>query len=305
MVVVEVPASSANLGPGFDCFGMALEWRSQIALDFSADGETHVHIEGDGSTYLRREENNLVLRCVREFFQQVGQSLQPLQVVIRNNIPLARGLGSSAAAIVGSLVAANALLDYPMHEGDLLHLADRLEGHADNVAAALHGGVTIAYRVGDEAEFFRMAPPPHLSVVVAVPGYRSRTSEARQVLPRQVNVGDACDNVSRAGLFIAALLTGRLEHLDQATRDSLHQPYRLPLFPGTAAAIDAARQAGALGAALSGAGPTAVALFQGGQAVGERIGQAMRAAFAAADVQADCRVVSIALQGARVLPAAM
>jgi homoserine kinase len=229
----------------------------------------------------------------------VGRPLPGLSVDIRNHIPLARGLGSSAAAIIGSLVAANALLGYPLSQLDLLQLADRLEGHADNVVPALYGGITLAYRVGEQAHFFRIEPPPELGVVVAVPDYRSRTAEARRVLPGQVAMRDACDNMSRLGLLVGSLLTGKLELVEQAMQDRLHQPYRLPLFPGTGAAIQAARQAGALGAALSGAGPTAVAFCLGSDK-GHQIGQAMLAAFQEAKVTAQYHVVDIDLEGARV-----
>ncbi|GAB4412500.1 MAG: homoserine kinase [Anaerolineales bacterium] len=258
-VVVRVPATTANLGPGFDCLGMALALYNTVTVHATTGGLS-VRIEGEGAEDLRWGEENRVLRAMRLAFQEAGERLPGLSIELRNEIPLGRGLGSSAAATVGGLVAGNALCGNPLSTDRLLTLATQLEGHPDNVAPALLGGLVIA--VQDERGLIceRLDVPPDLTAALFVPDFPMPTAEARRVLPAQVSRADAVFNMGRVALLVAAIARRRYDLLDVATRDRLHQPYREAIFPAMPALFAAAREAGALGVFLSGAGSTIIAL---------------------------------------------
>lgn len=261
-VTVRVPASTANLGPGFDCFGMALQLFNTVALCES--DQAAVTVKGEGAAELTGRRDNLALRSVRAFYAALGREAPKFRVVLDNNIPFARGLGSSAAAIVGSLVAANELAGGPLANDRLLKLAAEIEGHPDNVAAALLGGLTICVSDG-RGSFLGYAAvpvPSELRAVLFIPHFRLSTERARAVLPAHVSRRDAVYNIGRASLLVAALATGQLNVLRLATEDRLHQPYRESLFPAAKKLMAAALDAGALGAFLSGAGPTILAFVR-------------------------------------------
>lgn len=259
-VHVRVPATSANLGPGFDCLGMALDLWNTVTLERGRDGVT---ITGEGADRIRRDQGNLVLRAVGAVFRRLGQDQPPLAFACHNVIPMSRGLGSSSAAIVGGLVAGNALCGGPLTQQDLLKLATELEGHPDNVTPALLGGCQIAVQEGGKVVASRVPLPPGLSAVLFVPTMPMPTAKARAVLEPNVAREDAVYNIGRAALLVNALATGRLDALDVATRDRLHQPQRERIFPQMRLLFRAARQAGALGVFLSGAGSTILALTVG------------------------------------------
>ncbi len=303
MVKVLVPATSANLGPGFDAVGLALQWFDEIEIKpvRKERGSPEIRLEGKGTEGVSTDGTNLVYRAVRAVFSQLGQEVPPLSLTIKMNIPVARGLGSSAAAIVGGLLAGNALAEFPFSSEELFQLACRLEDHPDNVAPALFGGLTISYFSGERFRCLKLEPPQGLSVVLAIPHYASSTAHSRRWLPRQVSLEDASFNVGRAALLVGSLLSGRFEHLDAATRDRLHQPTRLALFAGVPEAMEAARRVGALGTALSGGGPSVLAFAKNDKS--GVVAEAMRGAFSGAGVA--CQVVScrIEKQGARVVGA--
>lgn len=260
-VRVVVPASTANLGPGFDCLGMALELYVRVTV--ARDGVGGVQATGEGAAEIPADETNLVCRALRACFQRAGEQVPPLAVTIENGIPVARGLGSSAAAVVAGLVAGNALLGGVLGTGDLLALGAAIEGHPDNIAPSLLGGCTLIVRQGDGYLPVRVPLPEGLEAVVFVPEARLSTEAARRVLPERVPLGDAVFNAGRSALLVLALVSGRRDLLGPATEDRLHQPYREPLVPGMAALCKAARRAGAAGAFLSGAGPSILALTWG------------------------------------------
>lgn len=278
-VTVRVPATSANLGPGFDALGLALRLHNTVSIEPADSPE--IGIEGEGERTLPRDASHLVYQAaaaVAARAAEVGKApgIRAFRITQRNAIPLARGLGSSAAAIVGGAVAANALLGGPLDQQALLDLATEMEGHPDNVAPALLGGLVVCTRTPTGVRWMRLAPPP-LKVVLAVPDYPVSTEEARRRLPARVPFPDAVFNVTRAALLVAALTGGRPDLLDEATQDRLHQPYREHLIPGLQEVFAAARRAGAYGVALSGSGPAVLAF---GDAAG--IGPAMAQAFEAA-----------------------
>ncbi len=256
---VRVPASSANLGPGFDCLGLALDLHNVVELEERPAG-LEVVIRGEGAQALSAGPDNLVVVAAERLFAAVGRRPPGLAVRLENAVPLSRGLGSSAAAIVGGLVAANALVGSPLDRDALFRLATEMEGHPDNVAPALFGGLTVAVSgegFGPGAPVcIRFDPPPGLELAVVIPDRPMSTAEARRVLPDAVARRDAVFNIQRACLLVAALREGRLDLLTVALDDRVHQPYRAALLPGLEEALRAARRSGLLGACLSGSGST-------------------------------------------------
>jgi homoserine kinase len=264
-VVVKVPASTANLGPGFDTLGMALSLFEWIDLRPAGPGElTTVTLLGDELSGVPQDKSNLVYEVAQMVFRRAGVDLPELHIAMRSEIPLARGLGSSATAIVGSLVAANALIGSPFADDDLFQMASAMENHPDNVGASLFGGIVVASWDGVRADAVRLEPPAALETLVAIPDFELSTKKARNVLPAQVSLHDAVLNVSRSSLLTAALATGKLDLLRTALRDRLHQPYRAALVPGMERILAEAPEHGALGAVLSGAGPTLLVLAEAG-----------------------------------------
>jgi homoserine kinase len=258
-VRVRVPATSANLGPGFDTFGLALGEYDEVDVAVGG-GDLVVEVSGEAADEVPRDESHLVVSAVLAAFRRWGSEPGGLRVRCRNSIPHARGLGSSAAAIVAGVVAARALLADADAVGDdeVLGLATELEGHPDNVAAALAGGFTLAWTGDEGARAVRLGPHEDLLPVVCVPGWPMSTTTARGLLPAQVPHADAVFNASRAGLLVAAL-TQTPERLLEATADRLHQPYRAAAMQPTADLLDRLRSRG-VPAVLSGAGPSVLAL---------------------------------------------
>lgn len=302
-VRVRVPATSANLGPGFDVLGLALALHNE--MDFEESEGVAVSIAGEGAGRLATGADNVVVRGARMAFEAAGRPWRGVRLRCVNRIPPSRGLGSSAAAWVGGLVGGNALCGAPLDRDALLTLAARAEGHPDNVTAALLGGLTVSCWAGDRVAAVSLPVPGNIRWVVLVPETEGSTRAARAVLPDSVSREDAVFNLQRVSLLVAALATGKSDLLGVAMEDRLHQPYRAQLFPWLAAVIPAAVRAGALACALSGAGPSVLAVVQGpGDAVGRameealrRAGQAGRALALAADT-AGARVEPAARQGA-------
>lgn len=296
-VTVSVPASTSNLGPGFDCLGLALDLRNELELALVDEkGPTSVEISGEGAKTLPRGESNLLVKAAR----LVMPKRLPGRLVLRatNRIPLARGLGSSAAAVVAGLWAGAHLFGLRRSEDELERLAVGLEGHPDNVAPCVHGGFTSCVVEGGRPRVSALDLHPSLSTVVCVPAFELATKKARAVLPKAVSRADAVYNVSRALLLPRALATGRLTYLADLMSDRLHQPFRAPLVPGLADAIAAAVRAGAAGAALSGSGPTVFAFVQGDAA--PKVGEAMKRAFAKKRVASRWLALEVDHRGVRV-----
>ena len=277
-VRVRVPATSANLGPGFDALGLALALHNEVTLD---DGdEVAVSVEGEGRGRLDGGAKNLVARAVVLGHELAGRPFRGARLHCVNRIPLSRGLGSSAAAWVGGLLAANALMGEPLDREALMTAAARAEGHPDNVAAALLGGLTVSCADGDRVVAVSLAVPGDIEWVVLLPETEASTREARAVLPETLPRADAVFNVQRASLLLAALAGGRADLLGLAMQDRLHQPYRRRLFPWMDAVATAGRRAGALGCVLSGAGPSMLAAVRArdGEGVARAMEQALRGA---------------------------
>ncbi len=272
--VIRAPASTANLGSGFDAVAIALELYNEI--EAWVEDVDRCAVSGDGADALLAGAPNLVLVACNQLFATVGKVRPPLALHLRNGVPFGRGLGSSAAAIAAGLRLGEALLDRQVPDQMLLSLAAHIEGHGDNTTAALLGGCTVCVASGATIAAAKVELPERLRVVTFVPTYTVPTSAARAALPAQVPRTDAVFNVGRAALLVAALQSGRTDLLAVAMDDRLHQPYRASLYRGMTPVLEAARQAGAYGAAVSGAGPSAAALVD--DALANRVAMAMESA---------------------------
>jgi homoserine kinase len=254
---IKVPASSANLGPGFDCFGLALSLFNEVELDL--DLPSGVVLRGRDAEVLAGQEN-LVVKAMEAHSRCTGRSLPPAAMVLDNSIPTTRGLGSSAAAIVAGLTAANLLTGEPLTRAELMHLAGTMEGHGDNVGAALHGGMVVSFFDGQRHRAVEVPVGDDLVAVVFVPSRSLCTKEARAVLPATVSLADAIHNLGRATQLVVEMQQRRYDLLAKAMEDRLHQPYRARLVDGLPELMVASLDAGAHGACLSGAGPSVLAL---------------------------------------------
>lgn len=256
MVTVTVPATSANVGAGFDALGLALSMHNVFTFEES----DRIHITSVDQTHVPGGPNNLVYRSARAVYDQLGVPLKGLRITQRNDIPMARGLGSSSACIVAGLLGANALLGCPLTQRQMLTLATAIEGHPDNVAPAMLGGfVTSVY---DEGQVYsvRKSIDEELAFAAFIPNFKLLTEKARAALPKTVDRADAVYNLSRAALATAAFCDGDYELLKVATKDALHQQYRLPLIPGGERIFELAWDLGAYAVYISGAGPTIMAV---------------------------------------------
>ena len=262
-VVVRVPATSANLGPGFDTLGLALSVYDEIVVTSLPVGELEIEVEGEGAQFVPRDGSNLIVRTIAYAFEALGRRMPGLRIAARNVIPHGRGMGSSGAAVVSGLLAAKGLLEGIVDVGDetLLRLATELEGHPDNVAPALFGGLTIAWMDEDGPEHKKLIVHRGVAPLVLVPEFTMSTEVARSLQPLQVPREDAIFNVSRSALLIAALMQSP-ELLHAATADKLHQNYRAQAMPETDRLVRALRDAG-FAAVVSGAGPSVLVLADG------------------------------------------
>ena len=256
-VTVRAPATSANMGPGFDCLGIALDIWNTVTAEV---GESGFEISGQGEDELPRDESNLVCRSIARIFEECDRPLPPLSLRCHNDIPTTRGLGSSSAALVSGLTIGNELCGGQFGQDDLLQIAASIEGHPDNVAPAIYGGMQVAVSHNDRVVSTSVPVPDDLSAVLYIPNVSMPTEEARGLLGSEVPRADAVFNIGRAALLVRAMATGDLQNLHIATDDRLHQPARRTIFFPMNNIIRAAMGAGALGAFLSGAGSTVLAL---------------------------------------------
>lgn len=296
-VEVLVPATAANLGPGFDTLGLALSVYDELEVTALPAGEYDIAVTGTGAEEIARDESNLVVRAAARVFAEAGVAMPGLRIRATNNVPHGKGLGSSAAAVVAGILSAVGLLEGTAHfsEADLLRLATELEGHPDNVAPALFGGLTIAWTGERGLGHKKLLVHRGVSPLVLVPGYAMSTSAVRALQPTQVPREDAVFNVSRSALLIAAL-TQSPELLWDATADRLHQDYRAAAMPETSALVRALREGG-YAAVVSGAGPSVLVLCDGP-------GQRQDAAALAAEVTGDTweqQMLAVDVRGARVV----
>ena len=254
---VRAPATTANMGPGFDCLGMALDIWNTISVEVGATGFV---ISGEGRESLPSDADNLIYRCFKRVYDGIGKPVPHVRIRCENEIPLGRGLGSSAAAVAGGLLAGSTLSGANLSRERILELASEIEGHPDNAAAAVLGGCRIVVNDGDRLLTDGVSIPGELKAVLFVPETPMPTAQARGLLPQMVDRRDAVFNIGRAALLVNAFASGNMEHLSAATEDMLHQAVRQKIFFPMKNIFRAAMAAGALGVFLSGAGSSVLAL---------------------------------------------
>lgn len=306
-LTVEVPASSANLGAGYDCLAVALAMVNRISLQVHLEGEgeggIELTVDGEGHDALRPDRGNRFVRGLEAALRAARGEIPDgvgWRIAMHNQIPLARGLGSSAAATVAGLLAGNALAGDPLSTAELLQLATEIEGHPDNAAAALLGGFVVAASSGAAVEGIRFDVPADLRAVLFIPELRLETAAMRAVLPAGVRFDDAVANLGAVAIGVAGIATGRYDVLRWLTVDRLHEPHRAATYPQLPSMVEAARAAGAIGACLSGAGSTILA-FSDTPAAIVRIEAAWIALAADSNLPGRVAVVELRGLGARVL----
>ena len=303
-VVVDVPAPTANLGPGFDCLGAALDLNNRFAMRrIEGGGERfELIIEGTEGSHLRGGPENLVYRAAQRVWKAAGLEPVALEARVRLAVPPARGLGSSATAIVAGLMGANALVGEPLSKEKLLELAIDIEGHPDNVVPSLLGGLCMTAKAASQRwRVVRCEWTPSVKAVVAIPSIRLSTSEARRAMPKAIPVGDAVVNLGALTLLLQGLRTGNGDLISDGMHDRLHEPYRWRLIKGGDQVKQAAMDAGAWGCAISGAGPSVLALCE--EDKGPAVSRAMVKAWEAAGVASRAPVLNLQTSGSHWQPA--
>ena len=302
-VRVRVPGTSANCGPGFDCLGLACTVYNDLELRLTREPGLSITMTGEGATNIPCDNRNIVWRSAQYLLGKAGKDKEYRGAVIHmeNRVPLSRGLGSSATAIVAGLTAANALIGMPFNRREILQFATDIEGHPDNVAPAIFGGFTVNAVTNGRVDCFSFLPRFRMKFVVAVPNFPLSTRMARKVLPTEVPMKDAIFNIGRASMLVAALTRGNERYLRLGLDDALHQPYRAELIPGMYEVFKAARRAGAAGETLSGAGPCLIAYVLERRHAEEAVGKAMLEAFRKHDVEARILTLDLDTHGAQIL----
>ncbi len=293
-----IPASTTNLGPGFDVLGLALQLYSTVTLEITGS-KTEVIVSGVDVDKIPSSNEHIAFQAVETIYKKSGKS-QPkgLKLTIANGIPAIRGLGGSGTAILGGLLTANLLCENPFSRSDLLNFASTLEGHPDNVAASLYGGLVISVQDDKHIHTIQLKCDPALYVVLAIPEFTLSTQKARNILPKTVDFSDAIYNISRSSLLVASIATGKLEMLSTAMNDKLHQPYRSTLIPGFDDVVEAALSTGALSIALSGAGPTIAAYCLDNM---QEVGKSMQNVFKQHGIPSDILVIGTDVEGAKLI----
>ncbi len=256
MIRIQVPATSANLGSGFDSLGIALTLYNQVWME----EDDRLTISCKDSVDVPKDENNLIYWAVKQLYQECGRKLPGLKLIQENNIPLARGLGSSSACIVAGILGANRLLGNPFSRSDLINLAAKIEGHPDNTSPAIEGGLVASAMEGGRIYSVSVPVSEKLQFAVFIPPFELKTEMARSVLPETYSRSDVVYNLSRSALMTASLFSGKLENLRVAVGDRIHQPYRSGLIENFDNVFRMSYELGSLGTYISGSGPTIIAM---------------------------------------------
>ncbi|MFA6809382.1 MAG: homoserine kinase [Eubacteriales bacterium] len=297
MLQVKIPATSANLGPGFDCMGLAVNLYNTITVKKSQ--KTNLRIFGTYINGIPLNENNLLWKTICHILNKVGKEPQPLEIRCENNVPPARGLGSSSTAIVGGLLIGNQLVGNPFNRLELLQIANELEGHPDNVTPALYGGVTLSVVADNKVIPRVIVKSPDFKIVVIIPDILVKTEKARKIVPSLIPKEDAIFNFSRVGLLVESFIHKDYELLSIATQDRIHQNQRASLIPGMPEALKSAQEAGAYGSALSGSGPTLIAFCPHGTE--QKVSVAMIKALQKHSLQAVSLILDVEPEGAKII----
>lgn len=260
---LKVPATTANLGPGFDCLGAALSLYNEFEINVvRSKQKLKIDVEGVDVDLVSKDENNFVYKAIKKIFKITNNAIPSLEIYIKNNIPLQRGLGSSATAYVAGVIAGNILCGEPLSEYELIALAAELEGHPDNVVPCMFGGLCITTAIDGKIKFVKLSVPKDLSVLVLIPDEKISTEKARKILPKKVNFKDAIKNVGNVALLVSSFITKKYEFLKFATQDFLHQPYREKLMPWMNKIFKICLDNKALCCMLSGSGSSVIAVYK-------------------------------------------
>ena len=303
MIKIRVPATTANLGPGFDCLGLALKLYLNLEIEETEEGLV-IEYQGEGAEKFsaKKKEDTLIWKSINLVLKRAYNDIHKKGLKIRmlNEIPVTRGLGSSASAIMGGIMGAAKLYNIDLTNQEMLELALSLEGHMDNIVPALIGGLTLAYKTGqEEIRWTRIKTPPDLRIVLAIPEFALNTKEMRKVLPQKVALPEAIFNLSRSALLVNALQNSDWEVLAEAMEDRLHQPYRTPFIPGIEDMFSQIKKTGLAGAALSGSGPSVVSLTKMGSE--EAISKIMKDSFLKAGITCRVFVLEADLDGTKLI----
>ena len=309
-VSVKVPATTANIGPGFDCLGMALPIYNTITIEETVLPGTGIEINVIAESaaidelsleHIPLDENSLVYKAVELLYNSIGQTPSELKINIHSNIPVARGLGSSASVIVGALIAANELLGKPADEVALLSIACEIEGHPDNITPAIVGGLVLSSQEDDGSVIYRKLNwPTEWAITVCVPDFELSTDIARSVLPKEVPMKDATFNAQRLGMFVQAVNTKDAELMKLALKDRLHQPYRMKLVPGLDKIMDNLRHIDSvLGCVLSGAGSSILVISEKNDL--DKIRGIVKDTWTDQNIKSDIKTLNIEQTGAQIV----
>lgn len=309
-VSVKVPATTANIGPGFDCLGMALPIYNTITIEETVLPGTGIEINIISETddddelaieHIPKDENNIIYKAVEMLYNSIGQSPSELRINIKSQIPIAKGLGSSASIIVGGLLAANELLNRPADEAALLSIATEVEGHPDNVTPAIIGGLVLSSQEEDGSIVYSKLPwPEDWHITLCIPDYELATDISRSVLPKEIPMKDATFNLRRSAMFIDAIYKKDAELMKLALQDKLHQPYRTKLVPGLQDIMDNLKhEENVIGCVLSGAGPAIMVVSQRNNL--EKIRSIVSETWANYNVRTDIRTLKPEEKGAHII----
>lgn len=281
MVTVKVPATTANLGPGFDTLGMALSLFLEVEMGFSQD-QTRLVFNGEGKEIIEKSKKNLVLEGAKRIFKEAGVIDPCLEIKINNSVPVGKGLGSSATALLGGMYAANSLLNKRFSREEIINWAVEIEGHPDNIVPAVVGGLTTAMVNNKKVLFQKIELLYDIDIIVAVPDFILPTTESRSVLPENIKISDFINSMQKTSYLLTSLAKQDFDNIQLAMQDIIFQEVRKKFIPGFDRVVKAATDAGAFGVALSGAGPSIIALSLDR---GKNIGKSMHEAFACSGVE--------------------
>lgn len=300
LVTFKIPATSANIGSGFDSVGLALDLYNEIHIYENENSKKiEFEITGEGENEISKD-NNMILDAMKLVYKKLKVKPEKGYIIkCINRIPLSRGLGSSSAAIIGGLLSANYILGNKLSlENDILNMAVQLEGHPDNVSPAILGGIISGVvRKNEDFKYVKINTPKNLKAIVAIPNFHLSTEKARNALPKEISFKDAIFNISRAALLTSALSSNKLDLLEVATDDKLHQDYRAKFIPGLKELFKEAKKAGAYSVTISGAGSSILALVKNDENIIKKVSNAMKESFAKKKIESEIKVLNIPNKG--------
>ena len=299
-IIVKTPASTSNLGSGFDVLGLALSLYNEVhfILEEGDFADVTLTAEGEGLAILAMSDENIIFRAMEETAAVIGKKLPSGKMHLINRVPFARGMGSSSTAIVSGVVLANYLCGSPLSQNEMLNIAAKIEGHPDNVAPALMGGFVISMMDETGCTSVKVPVSADWKAVVAIPDFELMTEHARAVLPNSYSRADAVHNISCVSFLLTAFFRQNPAYLRLGMQDKIHVPYRIGLIPGGEDVIRMAEEAGAFGATISGSGSTMIAFADAAHA--DAVGKAMQAAFAGKDMTSRVMVLDFNQNGAEI-----